>query len=62
MEKNQRPAIDQILRKVAKIAGSSDIFTQDYSVNFRDIKILNISTGKIRPSKYLSDHILSFLG
>ena len=34
----QRQSIDQNLRKLAKAAGFADIYTQDYSGYFKDIK------------------------
>ena len=34
----QRQSIDQNLRKLAKTAGFADIYTQDYSGFFKDIK------------------------
>ena len=38
MDTIQRQSIDQILRKLPETAGFLDIYTQDYSRNFTDIK------------------------
>ena len=38
MDTIQRQSIDQNLRKLAETAGFSDIYTQDYSGYFKDIK------------------------
>ena len=38
MDTIQRQSIDQSLRKLAETAGFSDIYTQDYSGYFNDIK------------------------
>ena len=38
MDTIQRQSIDQSLRKLAKTAGFADIYTQDYSGYFKDIK------------------------
>ena len=38
MDTIQRQSIDQILRKLAETAGFADIYTQDYSGYFKDIK------------------------
>ena len=38
LDTTQRQSIDQNLRKLAETAGFSDIYTQDYSGCFKDIK------------------------
>ena len=38
MDTKQRQSIEQNLRKLAKTAGFSDIYTQEYSGYFKDIK------------------------
>ena len=38
MDTIQRQSIDQNLRKLAETAGLADIYTQDYSGYFKDIK------------------------
>ena len=38
MDTIQRQSIDQNLQKLAETAGFSDIYTQDYSGHFNDIK------------------------
>ena len=38
MDTIQRQSIDQNLRKLAETAGFSDIYAQDYSGYFKDIK------------------------
>ena len=38
MDTIQRQSIDQNLRKLAETAGVADIYTQDYSGYFKDIK------------------------
>ena len=38
MDTIQRQSIDQNLRKLAETAGFADIYTQDYSGYFKDIK------------------------
>ena len=38
MDTIQRQSIDQNLRKLAETAGFSDLYTQDYSGYFKDIK------------------------
>ena len=43
MDTIQRQSIDQNLRKLAETAGFADIYTQDYSGYFKDIKVLYIS-------------------
>ena len=73
MDTIQRQSIDQNLRKLAKIAGFADIYTQDYSGYFKDIKdyiYLNgeknipqdISPINIFSFITLKNEILAFLG
>ena len=38
MDTIQRQSIDQNLRKLAETVGFSDIYTQDYSGHFKEIK------------------------
>ena len=50
MDTIQRQSIDQNLRKLAKTAGFSDIYTQDYSEYFKDIKdYIYLNGEKYRP-------------
>ena len=69
----QRQSIDQILRKLAETAGFADIYTQDYSGYFKDIKdYIYLNGEKYRPQDIssiiifsfvtLKNEILSFLG
>ena len=57
----QRQSIDQNLRKLAETAGFADIYTQDYSGYFKDIKdYIYLSGEKYRPQDI--SPILNFLG
>ena len=69
----QRQSIDRNLRKLAETAGSSDIYTQDYSGYFKDIKdyiylngekyrLQDISPINISSFVTLKNEILAFLG
>ena len=69
----QRQSIDQNLRKLAETAGFADIYTQDYSGYFEDIKDYIYLNGEkyrpqdISPRKFFSfvtlkNEILAFLG
>ena len=50
MDTIQRQSIDQNLRKHAETAGFSDIYTQDYSGYFKDIKdYIHLNGEKYRP-------------
>ena len=50
MDTIQRQSIDQNLRKLAKLAGFSDIYAQDYSGYFKDIKhYIYLNGKKYRP-------------
>ena len=70
MDTIQRQSTDQNLRKLAETAGFADIYTQDYSGYFKDIKDLNGE--KYRPQDIspinfssfvtLQNEILAFLG
>ena len=73
MDTIQRQSIDQNLRKLAETAGFADIYTQDYSGDFKDIKdYIYLNGGKYRPqdispinifsSVTLKNKILAFLG
>ena len=57
-----RQSIDQNLRKLAETAGFSDIYTQDYSENFKDIKdYIYLNGEKYRPKDILPLNIFSFV-
>ena len=59
MDTIQRQSIDQNLRKLAETAGFADIYTQDYSGYFKDIKdYIYLNGEKYRPKIY---HQLTFL-
>ena len=73
MDTIQRQSIDQNLRELAETAGFSDIYAQDYSGYFIDIKDYIYSNGKkYRPQDLspiiifsflnLKNELLSFLG
>ena len=74
MDTIQRQSIDQNLRKLAETAGFSDIYTQDYSGYFKDIKKNIYLNGEkygpqdISPKKNIfsfatfKNEILAFLG
>ena len=73
MDTIQRQSIDQNLRKLAEIAGFSDIYTQDYSGYFKNIKdYIYLNGEKYRPQDIspkiflsfitLNNEILAFLG
>ena len=50
MDTIQRQSIDQNLRKLAETAGFSDIYAQDYSAYFKDIKsYIYLNGEKYRP-------------
>ena len=46
MDTIQRQSIDQNLRKLAETAGFADIYTQDYSGYFKDVKIYKYLNGE----------------
>ena len=73
MDTIQRQSIDQNLRKLAETAGFADIYTQDYSGYFKDIKdyiylngkkyrLQDISPVNIFSFVTLKNEILAFLG
>ena len=50
IDTKQRQSIDQNLRKLAKLAGFSDIYAQDYSGYFKDVKdYIYLNGEKYRP-------------
>ena len=52
MDTIQRQSIDQNLRKLAETAGFADIYTQDYSGYFKDIKdYIYLNGEKFRPQE-----------
>ena len=62
MDTIQRQSTDQNLRKLVKTAGFSDIYRQDYSGNFKDIKDYIYSNGgKFKPQDLSLINIFSFL-
>ena len=62
MDTIQRQSIDQNLRKLAEIAGFSDIYAQDYSGYFKDIKdYINLNGEKYRPQDISPINLFSFL-
>ena len=62
MDTIQRQSIDQNLRKLAKTAGFADIYTQDYSGYFKDIKdYINLNGEKYRPQDISPINIFSFV-
>ena len=59
---SQRQSIDQNLRKLAETAGFSDIYTQDYSGYFKDIKnYIYLNGEKYRPQDISPKKIFSVL-
>ena len=62
MDTIQRQSIDQNLRKLAETAGFSDIYAQDYSGYFEDIKDYIYLNGKnYRPKDMSPINVFSFL-
>ena len=62
MDTIQRQSIDQNLRKLAETAGFADIYTQDYSGYFKDIKDYIFLNGeKYRPQDSSPINIFSFV-
>ena len=62
MDTIQRQSIDQNLRKLAETAGFADIYTQDYSGYFKDIKDYILLSGKkYRPQDILPINFSSFV-
>ena len=62
MDTIQQQSIDQNLRKLAETAGFSDIYAQDYSGYFKDIKDNIYLIGeKYRPEDISPINIFSFL-
>ena len=73
MDTTQRQSLDQNLQKLAETAGFSDIYAQDYSGYFKDIKdYVYLNGEKYRPQDispinififvYLKNEVLAFLG
>ena len=61
MDTIQRQSIDKFLRKLAETAGFADIYTQDYSGYFKDIKdYIYLNGGKHRPQDISPINIFSF--
>ena len=62
MDTVQRQPMDQNLRKLAETAGFSDIYAQDYSGYFKDIKdYIYINGEKYRPQDISPINIFSFV-
>ena len=62
MDTIQRQSIDQILRKLAKTAEFADIYTQNYSGYFKDIKdYIYLNGEKYRPQDISPINIFSFV-
>ena len=62
MDTIQRQSIDQNLRKLAKTAGFADIYTQDCSGYFKDIKdYIYLNGEKYRPQDFSPINIFSFV-
>ena len=62
MDTIQRQSIDQNLRKLAETAGFADIYTQDYSGYFKDIKYCIYLNGKKYRQQNISPiNIFSFV-
>ena len=62
MDSIQRQSIDQKLRKLAEIAGFSDIYAQGYSGYFKDIKdYIYLNGEKYRPQDISPIKIFSFV-
>ena len=62
MDTIQRQSIDQNLRKLADTAGFADIYTQDYSGYFKDIKdYIYLNGGKYRQQDISLINIFSFV-
>ena len=62
MDTIQRQSIDQNLRKLAETAGFADIYTQDYSGYFKDIKdYIYLNGEKHRPQDISPINIFSFV-
>ena len=62
METIQRQSIDQNLQKLAETAGFSDIYAQDYSGYFKDIKdYIYLNGEKYRPQDISPINIFSFV-
>ena len=62
MDTIQRQSIDQNLRKLAETAGFADIYTQDYSGYFKDVKdYIYLNGAKYRPQDISPVKIFSFV-
>ena len=62
MDTIQRQSLDQNLRKLPETAGFSDIYAQDYSGYFKDIKdYIYLNGEKNQPQDIKSINIFSFI-
>ena len=62
MDTLQRQSIDQNLRKLAETTGFSDIYAQDYSGYFKDIKdYIHLNGEKYRPQEISRINVFSFV-
>ena len=62
MDTIQRQSLDQKLRKLAETAGFSDVYAQDYSGYFKDIKdYIYLNGEKYRPQDISPINIFSFV-
>ena len=62
MDTIQRQPLDQNLRKLAETAGFSDIYTQDYSGYFKNIKdYISLNSKKNRPHDISPINIFTFV-
>ena len=62
MDTIQRQSIDQNLRKLAETAGIADIYTQDYSRYFKDIKdYIYLNGEKCRPQDISPINFFNFV-
>ena len=62
MDTIQRQSVDQSLQKLAEPAGFSDIYAQDYSGYFKDIKdCIYLNGEKYRPQDISPINIFSFV-
>ena len=61
MDAIQRQSIDQNLRELAETAGFSNIYPQDYSEYFKDIKdYIYLNGEKYRPRDISPTNVFSF--
>ena len=62
MDTKQRQSIERSLRKLAETLGFSDIYAQDYSELFKDIKdYIYLNDEKHRPQDISPSNIFSFV-